>query len=649
MLEPPDLDPRTRAHAAFLLWMGNLALGTLLLANLLVHVPEVENLKMWLFALPALVSSVTILTLPLGLAFVLAARLLPWPRAIAFSQAGIWTVFQVLLFADTRVFNVFQYHFNGQIWNLFATGGSEDSIHLGWRVWTTVAAGLGGVSSLQLWSWRRILRFCARAAQRNERPLRPAIVLGLFLLPILFVEKTIYAQADLTRDRQITGLARLFPLYARVPMEDLASRVLGVDLEGPPRPRVELDGYRLDYPHAVPTLPPAPPDGGRRPNVLVVVIDCLRSDMLASETMPRVERWAEGGLRFEDHVSAGNSTRFGLFALLYGLHGSYWFPVLQAKAPPVLVQVLEREGYEFGVFSSASMNYPELRETAWVSIRERVFDDFAAESAWRRDEMAAGALCDWLGERDPSTPFFGFVLLDAPHQTYSYPPDEEPFTPAAEAVDYMSLTRNDGPPPELVEGVRNRYKNAVRHSDRVAARILERVAELGLEEDTLVFLTGDHGEEFLECGLFGHTSAFTPPQVAVPFVVRGPGIEPGRVDAPTSHLDFAPSVLEHLGADPALRPRWTLGENLFEAAAGGSELGEPGQRRRVLSGWNELGVWTPEGILRVPLSLFEFHVELFDYEWNLELDDADALARELETLERLGAECNRFLVGDRPD
>jgi hypothetical protein len=629
--------PRSRSkpaarQAAFQLWLVNLGLGVLVGTSYLAHVPDGDEPRVWLFCLPALLSTVLSLTLVPGLFSWLGAHFLGPRRALGPAVGFLWMLFQVLLFADTRIYNVFRYHFNGQVLSIVYTRGSADAVSLGWQVWTAIVIGLAAGTALQLWLWNRLLRHAEAELARPRRPrrlLRPSIVWGVVLLPAVFVEKTIYAQADLARDRQVTALARLFPLYARVPMEDLASRVLGVEVDRPPR--VELDGVRLDYPRRMPSLAP----DGPRPNVLVVVIDCLRRDAFGPQTTPELERWSRGAKRFENHLSGGNSTRYGLFALLYGLHGSYWFPFVQERRSPVLVDTLLAAGYELGVFSSASMHYPELRETAWVRIPHAVHDDFPAAEAWRRDEQAAEALLGWLAERaEDERPFFGFILLDSPHQTYSFPPGAAPFQPIAPDVDYLTLTRNDGPTAWELERVRNRYRNAVRHADEVAARILAGLDQHGLADRTLVVVTGDHGEEFRECGFFGHTSAYTPQQVEVPFVMRGPGVEPGREDGPTSHLDFAPTLLEILGADPAVRPAWTLGESLFAPRA---------DRRRVLSGWNELGVWTPEGILRVPLSPFEFDVELYDYTWTYVADDRQVLAQEAATLVELGAECNRFL------
>ena len=620
-----------RRHAVFQVWLANLAFGTLLGFNYLAHVPD-TSLRVWMFALPALLSSVLTLTLVPGLLFTLAAQLVRSTQLLGTVQAAFWTVFQILLFADTRVYNVFRYHMNGQVWNLLYTRGSEDSLHLGWQVWTAIVCGLFGVVALQTWIWRRALVRAQRAEEspRQRQLLRPSLVWGLVLLPAVFLEKTIYASAHLTRDREITHLARLFPLYAPVPMDDLASRVLGVPRSRPGT--VELEGFALDYPHEMPEVPP----GGPRPNVLVLVIDCLRKDMLAPETTPHLWTWSQSDCRrFEDHVSGGNSTRFGIFSLLYGLHGSYWFPFLAARRGPVLVDELARRGYDFGVYGSASMNYPELRATAWSAIPDAVHDRFPAAEPWRRDEMAGAELSAWVREHaDGEKPFFGFLLLDSPHQTYSFPPDATPFTPCAPDLDYMAMTRNEGPEPEVLEGVRNRYKNAVYHADQVVGAILDDLAAAGLADDTLVVVTGDHGEEFRECGFFGHTSAFTRPQLEVPFLLRGPGIPGGVETRPTSHVDFPSTLLELLGADPARREGWALGGNLLEPAS---------TRQRVFSGWNELGVWTEDAILRVPLSVLAFDVEAYDYGWNLIDDDLALLQREHDTLEELGAECNRFL------
>ena len=251
------------------------------------------------------------------------------------------------------------------------------------------------------------------------RILRPAAVWVAVLLPAIFVEKTLYAQAELSRDQQVKALSRLFPLYPALPVEDMASSLLGMDLAV--RPKVELSGVELRYPLVFPEIDQA----GPRPNILLLVVDCLRyEDMVSPDVAPSMDAFASEARVFEDHVSGGNSTRFGLLSLLYGLHGSYWFPVLEQGASPVLVDALLQEGYEIGVFSTASQNYPELRATAWSRVEDKVHDDFPSVEAWRRDVESSDALIGWLEEQARAGgPFFGFLLLDSAHQPYSHPPD----------------------------------------------------------------------------------------------------------------------------------------------------------------------------------------------------------------------------------
>jgi hypothetical protein len=627
---------RTRAgvrrSAAGRLWLYNVGLGCIVGGNLLVHVPD--ETKSWLFGLTALISTTVFLTLvPAGFA-IGAAHVLERPRALGAIQAVLWSVFHVALFANTRIYNMFRYHWNGQVNNLLYTRGSEDSIHLGWQVWTAIGLGLGGMAALEYFLWRRALRHAVEDDQAFEpirRFARPAAIWLALLVPAIFVEKTIYAQAELSRDHQVKALARVFPMYPALSVEDVASWLLGVDLDD--RPRVELTSREIDYPLVRPAIDPE----GPRPNVLMLVVDCLRYDMIAEDVAPHMNALAGDGARvFRNHFSGGNSTRFGILSLIYGLHGSYWFPILENGTPPVMLDALLELGYEPGVFATASQNYPELRATAWARVNDKVHDDFPSLEAWRRDVESSDALIEWIEERaEEDRPFFGFLLLDSAHQPYSHPPDATHFEPSALEIDYLAMTRNEGPDPDTVKRVFNRYKNAVHHADACLGRVLHALERTGLEDDTIVIITGDHGEEFRECGFFGHTSAYTRPQVHVPLLVRGPGIEPGVEHGATSHVDVPATLLELLGADPADRPGYTVGGNLLAP--------EP-ERRRVIGGWNELGLWVPDAIVRIPLAGYAFDVEVYDIGWTLIPSDAEILKREEDALRRVAEECNRFLV-----
>ena len=240
----------------------------------------------------------------------------------------------------------------------------------------------------------------------------------------------------------------------------------------------------------------------------------------------------------------------------------------------------------------------------------------------------------WLPQaRAAKSPFFAFALLDSAHQTYDFPADQAPFTPYAEELDYLEMARtHDG---VLREQVRNRYKNALHYVDSVAGLMLDALRASGELDHTIVLITGDHGEEFAEHGHWGHTSNFALEQVAVPLVLRGPGITPGVETRPTSHVDVAATLLEACGMPASERASWTLGLNLLEPLS---------KRDRVIAGWGELGLWTEDGIFRVPLAADRpLELAAYDANWCLLKDQDRVLARQKGALAQLSRECARFL------
>jgi membrane-anchored protein YejM (alkaline phosphatase superfamily) len=623
-------------QTAFNLWLINVAAGMLITGSQLQFMPEGGGPKLWIYAILALISTVALLSVPPGIVAMLTVRPLARIGFLRLGHGMMWTMFLVLLFVDKSIYNLFRYHFSSQVWDLFYTRGSEDAVHLGWQVWSAILTGWILASGIQVLIWNKLLLRARRDPETLPHLfLRPGILWCAVIVSAFFLEKMIYAQADIDRDKDVTELAKLFPLYPRLPVSEWAHEMLGVEVTERAE-RLEFASRKLAYPVQMPDIDP----NGPRPNILILAIDCWRADMLNEVNTPGLTAYAEESRIFSDHISTGNATRFGVFGMLYGLYGPYWFPVLRERRSPVLVDTLLDLDYDIEIFSSASANYPELRSTAWARFPERVHDEHDAEEPWRRDELAAEELENWWqrrAEAGDERPFFSFILLDAPHQKYSHPPGEAPFQPSAPDLNYLFMSASgEGPSPEDRVAIKNRYLNAVLHADHVASGLLAKLEEMELAENTIVVITGDHGEEFWETGLFGHTSSFSPPQVRVPLIMRGPGIPPGVETTPTSHLDLPSTLLELLGADPTQRGLWCLGDNLLESHSP--------NRQRVISGWDKLALWVPDGILEVPLAgdFTSFDIQLYTYDWVHVFGDEEAIQRYTRALRRLAEGCNRF-------
>lgn len=620
-------------YALTRVWVLNLALAVLVGTSYVQRVTEGAPVHVLAFALLGLVSSLfTLSLLPAGLCWSLAGT-----RAFAWSQAVIWMLFQMGLFIDTRIHRLFGYHFNGAAMNLFVTRGSEDSYRLGPAVFVPGFALAGALVVLER-AAHHLAHTRAPLMLPGKSGLRRALVsLGLAMAVVIGVEKTLYARAEVTLDRQLTSASQVLPLYPRLSLKGLLPDSLRERLPELPEVRLGEDPRPLAWPRAW----PEPAADGPRPDIVVVVIDSWRADALDANVTPRMAAAAERALRFDDHLSGGNGTRFGVFSMLYGLHGSYWWSVLESRRSPVLLDVLGELGYRVEVFSSASMDFPEFRSTAWSRFQDDVHDEFGDGGPASRDARLADELVARWNARAPReerAPVFTFVLLDSAHQAYDFPADDAPFQPFAEELDYFEMSNSQAP--ELVERVRNRYLNGLHHADAVAGRLVDALEAQDAFEHTLLVVTGDHGEEFCENGYWGHTGNFTPEQVAVPLFVRGPGIAPGVETRPTSHLDLPATLLEHLGADPALRPRWSLGENLFDP---------PATRRRVVASWTEVGLVTEHGLVRVPRSQSNSGAtSVWSRRWRPLEDQAGAFAALDGELERLDEECNRFLAAPLP-
>jgi arylsulfatase A-like enzyme len=119
--------------------------------------------------------------------------------------------------------------------------------------------------------------------------------------------------------------------------------------------------------------------------------------------------------------------------------------------------------------------------------------------------------------------------------------------------------------------------------DYEIARLLERLEELDLRDDTLIAFVADHGEEFLEHGNHWHGHSAYGELVNVPMFVTWRGVVPEGlvVDRTTQSIDLMPTILE-LARLPV--PEEAQGTSLLPL------LASPGAPSAL--GWNERAVFT---------------------------------------------------------
>ncbi len=296
-------------------------------------------------------------------------------------------------------------------------------------------------------------------------------------------------------------------------------------------------------------------------NVLIILVDSWRSDMLTPQVMPQLSAWIKkSGMHvFTNHLSGGNSTMGGVFSFFYGLPHSYWDDVTTQHLPPLLVSHALERGYEPAIFASSQITSPAFHRNIFSQIPNLRIGS-AGNFSWERDQNAVRDFEQFLQTRSGQQPFFGFIFLDAPH-AYNYPPKAKRFTPAKE-INYLLFTNQTDPVPYL-----NQYKNAVYFTDGLIAQILDNLQQRGLLDNTLVLLSADHGQELNDShqNYWGHNGNFTDYQTKVPLVVYDPSVSgKATLSHRTSHHDIAPTVLQTVFDCTNPPSDYALGTNLFD-------------------------------------------------------------------------------------
>ncbi len=500
------------------------------------------------------------------------SRLLP--RWVLYGLAVILTgILQVLVFADGFIFRFYSFHINGFVWNLVCTKGGIESMGSDTSATFTFTLIIVGFFLLQ--TLLLVLLLKAKPLQKVCQLFLTRKRLTISVLTVLLLaglQSFAYGLSNLYAYSPVLTASEVFPLYFPVTFKKLA-KSFGIEPRKNTAFRLKVKDLNLRYPLAPLTEAAEHPQY----NIVWLVAESLRADMLTPEIMPATWAFSEKAVRFENHYGGSNGTRMSLFSMFYGLYGNYWFDFLSESQGPVLMDYLLQEGYQMQMFSSAKFSYPEFDKTIFTRVPpESLYDlnDADAGLGWQNDRDKVARLLEFIEKRDRQKPFMTFMFFESPHARYYFPPESIIRQDYLENFNYATMDLQ-----EDIDRIKNRYINSCYHLDSQYARVLNYLEENRLLDNTIVLLTGDHGEEFMEKGHWGHNSTFSEEQTRTPLVLWVPG-QPHRVVSHlTCHLDIPATLLPLLGVtSPA--ENYSLGFDL---------LGPPARHYTILGDWSTLG------------------------------------------------------------
>lgn len=489
--------------------------------------------------------------LPLLLACsLLFVALLPWRRAATAAGAVAATVYTGYLVADAAAYRIVKFHIDSFWLEYLFTDFRGLGLH-GSTI-ATAAAALAGLAVLQF--------VLFRYAPRLPRPRAFPLLLWGLLFAAFAASQAVHIVAYSRNDARITSLTPLFPYYVPFTSHRNAAKYGDLlPLEMQEAALGDMSHSTLHYPHSPLAFRDVPADS--LPDVLVIMLESWRPDMMNPEVTPNIAALAARSTVFENHLSTGNQTTCGVFGFFYGLHATYW-PAVKANSAavdnPVLIDAVTDRGYDCRVLARSGFDRHKIEDTIFRGIE--VVDRFPSGSVAGWDRDLTDQLKDFIRTRTAADRrWFAYAFYKGTHFSYSYPESLTYYRPTADLN--VALADMDTP----VEPILNDYRNAARFNDMLVGEVIAELEELGRLERTVIVVTSDHGDEINDnrANFWGHGTNFSRWQVQVPLILKLPGRAPSRVTARTSHVDVAPTLLAEVfgcTTDPA---EYSNGLNLY--------------------------------------------------------------------------------------
>ena len=362
------------------------------------------------------------------------------------------------------------------------------------------------------------------------------------------------------------------------------------------------------------------------PNVILIVMDTVRADHLSlygyeRDTSPNLNKFAENATLYTQAIAPGNMTLTSHASMFTGYsvrqHGAHdQFPG-KGHAQPLdsefetLAEILSGKGYStLAIVSNMSYLCPGyglnqgfeyydnrsrvnfLRGAYPYVIRQEVrnlltyiFHPSTYDLVFRRAETINNHVFSLLEKKTKrNRPLFMFINYMDAHRPYMPPPPFDNFFPGknddfvsnryffAMKKEIMTFKR------EINEAERNhlisQYDGGIAYMDFHIGKLLEKLKDLDLYENSIIIITSDHGESFGERNLLEHGMSVYQGVIHVPLIIKSSGSDEGKVvNEPVSLVDMMPLVLEKLGYKTPAGMRST-GLNSFSTDPSGYIISE---------------------------------------------------------------------------
>jgi arylsulfatase A-like enzyme len=440
----------------------------------------------------------------------------------------------------------------------------------------------------------QIQQWFAYSHYNDPGTLYPLLAGGLAVVAALFwllgqPRALLLGRASAPYRRIILPISRWAPHLAAATVLALAASVLSIGQLGLSRIFMTRLAPELYLTSRFLQRVPAPPDDARysaerrqitlqeyaarvatppRRNVIVVQVESWSATRTGFHgaprpTTPNLDRLVRESVVFPSTLAVSTHSEYAQMAILSSLHPlkyPYHDPYRQIEYPRVMLHnVLSALGYRTAMFSSQDERwqnninflYNGNWDVFWFSkhfpgphyghgFETKILDEYTITESLK-----------WI-QQDSKRPFFLYLNLQRTHHPYEAP---EPWSQIFQPSEMKQKWSFHYWPVGALPIAQNRFDNSLRYVDAQIGRLIGELKSSGLEQETILVILGDHGENVGPGAPPTHCCRLVAEEIRAPLLIHAPGLLPARVDArPVSTLDIPPTVAGLLGVPP--HPIW---------------------------------------------------------------------------------------------
>lgn len=322
----------------------------------------------------------------------------------------------------------------------------------------------------------------------------------------------------------------------------------------------------------------------KSPNIIMILIDCLRSDTLGcygndKNITPAIDQIARTGVVFKNAYSTAPWTKPSVASLLTGQYPNDHSVINPGDCLPnssiTLSEILKNSGYYTCYFNGGNffVDTPfnfyqgfDFYRCSKVLRNAVALTDLFLSSLPKLKKQNFFVLLHYM---DAHTPYQinNCTSKLAPQNSFLYTAmnvfSDSKYIKAFFTSFVRGLTFENKLLAEDKKYIKDIYDCEVHYIDEQIQRLFDSLKNTGLFENTVFIILADHGEEFWEHNNYEHGHTLYNELIKVPLIIAGKGIKPAEITTPVSLIDVFPTILDIVGVrNENLTIR---GESLMEA------------------------------------------------------------------------------------